>query len=102
MEATTSTAFDDVQQMSVSALTAAVVFTYETTTAPGCSSFQACSSLAVIESASEQPARWSGISTVFSGLRIFAVSAMKCTPQNTMVSSGASAAIRDSASESPT
>ncbi|COX78247.1 Uncharacterised protein [Mycobacterium tuberculosis] len=36
------------------------------------------------------------------GLRILAVSAMKCTPQNTMVSSGASAATRDSASESPT
>ncbi|EUA35133.1 hypothetical protein I552_5922 [Mycobacterium xenopi 3993] len=27
---------------------------------------------------------------------------MKCTPQNTMVSSGASAATRDSANESPT
>ena len=56
----------------------------------------------MIESASEQPARWSGISTVFSGDRILAVSAMKCTPQKTMVSSGAAAAIRDSASESPT
>ncbi|SHT19513.1 Uncharacterised protein [Mycobacteroides abscessus subsp. abscessus] len=55
-----------------------------------------------MESASEHPARWSGMSTVFSGLRILAVSAMKCTPQNTIVSSGASAAIRDKASESPT
>ena len=57
MEATTSTAFDDVQQTSVSAFTAAVVLTYETTTASGYSSFQACSSSAVIESANEQPAR---------------------------------------------
>jgi hypothetical protein len=57
---------------------------------------------AVIESASEQPASASGISTVLSGERIFAVSAMKCTPQNTMVSCGAVAAIRDRASESPT
>ena len=35
---------------------------------------------AVIDEASEQPARRSGIRTVFSGLRIFDVSAMKCTP----------------------
>ena len=34
----------------------------------------------VIEAASEQPAFRSGISTVLSGLRIFEVSAMKCTP----------------------
>lgn len=56
----------------------------------------------MIESASEQPARSSGISTVFSGLRILAVSAMKWTPQKTIVPSSASAAIRESASESPT
>ena len=39
----------------------------------------------VIEAASEQPASRSGISTVFCGLRIAAVSAMKCTPQKTIV-----------------
>ena len=55
----------------------------------------------MIESASEQPARASGISTVLSGARIFAVSAMKWTPQNTIVDAADSAAIRDSASESP-
>ncbi len=54
-----------------------------------------------MESASEQPARASGISTVLSGLRIFAVSAMKCTPQNTMVEASLAAAIRLSARESP-
>jgi hypothetical protein len=56
----------------------------------------------VIVSASEHPARSSGISTVLSGLRILAVSAMKWTPQNTMIDSLASAATRDSAKESPT
>ncbi len=101
MEATTSTALDDVQQMSVSALTSAVVFTYDTTRAPGCSAFQARNWAASIESASEQPARASGISTVFSGARIFAVSAMKCTPQKTIAEASERAAIRLSASESP-
>ncbi|MNC73409.1 hypothetical protein D3C75_1245980 [compost metagenome] len=38
----------------------------------------------VIEEASEQPARRSGIRTVLSGDRIFEVSAMKCTPAWTM------------------
>ena len=55
----------------------------------------------MIESASEQPARASGISTVLSGARILAVSAMKCTPQKTIVEAADSAAMRESASESP-
>jgi hypothetical protein len=41
------------------------------------------------------------MSTVLSGARIFAVSAMKCTPQNTMVDASDRAAIRLSARESP-
>ena len=48
-----------------------------TTTAPGCSAFQAASCSAVIDSESEQPASGSGIRTVFSGERMAAVSAMK-------------------------
>ena len=53
-----------------------------TTTASGLwRDFQLRSSPAVIESDSEQPASRSGISTVFSGERIEAVSAMKWTPQ---------------------
>ena len=63
-----------------------MVFTYITTIAPGCSAFQARSSSAVIESASEQPASRSGSSTVLSGHRIEAVSAMKWTPQKTITS----------------
>ena len=55
----------------------------------------------MIESASEQPAAASGMSTVLSGARIFAVSAMKCTPQKTIVDADERAAIRESASESP-
>ncbi len=43
-------------------------------------------SSAVIESASEQPASGSGMSTVLSGLSSFDVSAMKCTPACTMTS----------------
>ncbi len=81
---------------------AALVFTYATTVAPGCSAFHARSWSASIEAASEQPASRLGSRTVLSGERIFAVSAMKWTPQKTIVDAPVSAAIRDSASESPT
>ena len=73
-----------------------------TTIAPGCLAFQARSCGAVIESASEQPASGSGSSTVFSGERIEAVSAMKCTPQKTIVSASVAAACCERPSESPT
>ncbi len=53
-------------------------------------------------SAREQPARASGISTVRSGARILAVSAMKYTPQSTITRAELAAASRASASESPT
>ena len=78
------------------------MFTYETTTAPGFSAFHVRSCSAVIDAASEQPASGSGISTVFSGERIFAVSAMKWTPQKTIASASVAAAWRDRPSESPT
>jgi hypothetical protein len=52
--------------------------------------------------ASEQPALRSGISTVFSGLSTFAVSAMKCTPHWTITSAFTFVASRASCSESPT
>ena len=63
-----------------------------TTSAPGCSAFQARSCSASIESASEQPASRSGIRTVFSGERIEAVSAMKWTPQKAIASASVAAA----------
>ena len=78
------------------------MFTYITTIAPGCCAFQARSWSAVIESDSEHPASRSGISTVLSGDRIDAVSAMKWTPQNTIASASVAAAWRESPSESPT
>ena len=52
-------------------------------------------------SAREHPASRSGMSTVRSGERILAVSAMKCTPQKTMTSASVAAALRDSSRESP-
>ena len=76
----TSTALEDVQQISDAAFTSAVVFTYDTTGAPGYFCLIPAISFAVILSANEQPARLSGMITVFSGLRIFDVSAIKCTP----------------------
>lgn len=75
-----------------SAFTSAVILTYETTTASGCCAFHSRSWAAVIESVSEHRARASGISTVLSGARIFAVSAMKRTPQNTIVVASPAAA----------
>src|ERR1700759_1991219 len=65
-----------------------------TVIAPGCPAFHARSWGAVIESASEQPASGSGIRTRLSGHRIEAVSAMKCTPQKTIVSASAAGAPR--------
>ena len=56
----------------------------------------------MIEAASEQPASRSGISTVFSGERIAAVSAMKWTPQKAMTGASVAAPSRESPSESPT
>jgi len=58
--------------------------------------------LLVIESATEQSAPSSGSSTVFSGDRIAAVSAMKWTPQKTITSASVDAACCDRPSESPT
>src|ERR1035437_6729227 len=98
----TARALLEVQQKSLSALTAAVVFTYETTTAPRCSAFQLRSCSTVIESASEQPALMSGSRTRLLGERILAVSAMNETPQKTIVDWCAEAATRDRLSESPT
>jgi len=56
----------------------------------------------VILSANEQPAFLAGNSTVFSGLRILAVSAMKRTPQKTIMSLSVWAAMRLNPKESPT
>ena len=73
-----------------------------TTTASGLlAAFQSRSSSAVIESASEQPASRSGISTVFSGERIEAVSAMKWTPQKAIVDGVGIGGLRERPSESP-
>src|SRR5207245_11019317 len=98
----TATRVAQVHELSDSAFTTADVFTYATTTAPGCSSFHRRKSSAVIDDAKEHPASRSGIRTVLWGDRILAVSAMKWTPQNTIVSASVSAACRESWRESPT
>ena len=59
-------------------------------------------SSASIDSASEQPALASGISTVFDGLRSLAVSAMKWTPAITITRASLLAASRANARLSPT
>jgi hypothetical protein len=53
-------------------------------------------------SAMGHPARMSGMMTGRSGARIAAVSAMKWTPQNTIMRALEAAACRDKPSESPT
>src|SRR5581483_694090 len=98
---TTCSAFDDVQQMSTSAFTSAEVLTYATIGTPGKRSRKSRTSAAVRLAASEQPARESGIKTVLSGLRIFEVSAMKCTPHCMMVEAFTLVASMASCSESP-
>ena len=72
-----------------------------TTGTPGKRALRSRTSCAVMLSASEQPARAEGMSTVFSGFRILAVSAMKRTPQKTMMSLFVLAAALHSSSESP-
>ena len=56
----------------------------------------------MIESAGEQPAARFGISTVFSGFKVLAGSAMKKTPASTIVSASTVFACRASAKLSPT
>src|SRR3989338_4224871 len=95
-------ALADVQQTSLSALTSAEVLTYTTTAASGCFLFNSRTSSAVMDSESEQPASEAGKSTVFSGFKILAVSAMNRTPENTRVSAWVSLAFKLRPYESPT
>src|SRR5262245_59071726 len=99
---TTATAFDEVQQMSDSAFTSAYVLMYVTTGTLGNLRFNSRTSAAVMLAAREHPAFSEGIRTFFVGFKIFAVSAINLTPQNTMMSLSVSAALRLSSSESPT
>src|SRR5215203_1909319 len=85
-ELTTATALPEVQQMSDSAFTSAYVLMYVTTGTPGNLAFRLRTSSAVILDASEQPAFSEGTRTFLVGFKIFAVSAMNFTPQNTMMS----------------
>jgi hypothetical protein len=70
-------------------------------TEPGYLACQARNLSAGQPEASEQPALRSGMITLRVGFRIFAVSAMKCTPQNTITSASVFLAAWASCSESP-
>ena len=70
--------------------------------AAGCSLAATINAEQLREWKAEHPAAMSGSSTVLSGDRIAAVSAMKCTPQKTMISASVFAASRERPSESPT
>ena len=96
------TAFDEVQMRSLIAFTSALQLMYESTFAPGWASTNSWNSSGGQPSASEQPASRSGTTTIRSGFRIFAVSAMKWTPQNAITSRSTFVAAWASASESPT
>src|SRR6185295_4459895 len=102
MRATILAALEDVQMTSLIAFTAAELFTYVTTKWSGYFDRKDRNASGGQRSASEQLALRSGSSTWRAGLRIFAVSAMKWTPQNTMTSADVLAACWASASESPT
>ena len=79
-----------------------MVLTYPTDIAPGCSFFHFFKSSKVIESDNEHPASKSGIKTFLFGLIMAAVSAIKCTPQNTIVLFSTLAACLERPNESPT
>ena len=72
------------------------------TLTPGEGKFPASFKMGSTADASEQPVRWSGISTVLVGFSNLVVSAMKWTPASTMVSASAFMASRASARLSPT
>ncbi len=86
---------------SLSAFTAALELMYVMTVWPGCARRNRSNSGAGQPSESEHPASRSGSSTSLPGLRILAVSAMKCTPQKTMTEASVFSAACASARLSP-
>ena len=89
------------QQISAIAFTAAGVFTYATNTASGCAARARRTSSVSVSVNIRHVASAAGSSVTFSGERIFAVSAMNRTPQNTITSASVRAACRDKPNESP-
>jgi len=99
---TISSAQLDVTSQSARAFTAALVLAYTTTVRSGCASQKALNSSTGQPRSSEQVASRSGMSTVFSGERILAVSPMKRTPETTRVCAAWSRPKRAISSESLT
>ena len=92
----------EVTSQSERAFTAALVFAYTTTVRSGCCLQKASNSSSGHPRSSEQVASRSGISTRFSGDRIFAVSPMNFTPETTSVCAAWSRPKRAISSESLT
>ena len=96
------TALAEVQHTSTSAFISAVVLTSATDGTPGCLSLSSARPAGSIMAAMGHNAPLEGISTVFSGESILALSAMKSTPQNTITSASVFDARMLRSSESPT
>jgi len=77
------------------------VFTYETTAAFGCFAFSSFKLSIVIMFAIGQVASLAGSKTFEFGFRILAVSAIKSTPQNTIILASVLAAFLARSNESP-
>ena len=81
----TLSAFEEVHTMSLRAFISAEQLIYVTTYGFFTFEINFLKSSGGQESASEHPALRSGKTTFFIGLIIFAVSAIKCTPANTII-----------------
>src|SRR5689334_19117304 len=94
-------ALELVQMISLRALMPALQLIYEITMWSGCCSRNFLNKGGGQLSLSEHPAFRSGITTFLEGLRIFAPSAMKCTPANTIMSASVLEACWARPKESP-
>ena len=100
--ATTFFTFPEVQRISDSAFASPRLFTYKHTAASGYFSLASLTCSPVSICAIGHSASISGIRTFLSGFSIYAVSAIKSTPQKTMISlSSTSAALLHNSKESP-
>ena len=96
-------ALAEVHTIVASLLVSALLFTYNTTSQLGCCFFASLSSSNEIISAIWQFALLSGNNTFLSGFNIAAVSAIKFTPQNIIISvSSTLLALIHNSKESPT
>ena len=100
--ATTFLTFPEVHKISASAFASPKLFTYKQTAALGYFSLASLTCSPVSICAIGHSAPKSGIKTFFSGFKMYAVSAIKSTPQKTIISlSSTSLALMHNSKESP-